>query len=334
MTAPIRKSVAEAAALILLILPAPSAAGQAAASPDGARPAPAGFPAALDYERFSFPPFREVPRLSEARRRKRVVVQSVTLTYRKKSGAEIPGWRVELYSPRTADPGSRLPLVVVMPFGGLGMDLSASFARRFAARGFLALELERPPPEAEGAVLHSLTGTVKTLAEDTINLRRVIDWASRLPQADPARIGILGVSRGAIVAALAVQQDSKLRAVFVLGGADLAGLYRRSHLHLVKKMRAKETARAGGDPEKPASAAAAILGCVDPASRPGRIDPARTVLINAKWDRVVPRASALALREAAGGATQVWLPCGHYGTLLFARRIRRIALRHFEQTLR
>ena len=30
----------------------------------------------------------------------------------------------------------------------------------------------------------------------------------------------------------------------------------------------------------------------------------------------------------------VWLPCGHYGTLLFARRVRRIALRHFEQTLR
>jgi hypothetical protein len=32
--------------------------------------------------------------------------------------------------------------------------------------------------------------------------------------------------------------------------------------------------------------------------------------------------------------TQAWLPSGHYGAVFLARRVGRLALRHFERTLR
>lgn len=226
------------------------------------------------------------------------------------------------------------PLIVLLPFGGLRLDLSKSFARHFAREGFAVLDVKRPPPEAEGAVFHSIRGTAKTFAEDTMNLRRAIGWASHLPEVDPERIGVFGVSRGAIVAALAVQQDPKLTAVLVLGGADLAGLFRDSRLGAVKRLRARETERAGGNFQRAAASATELLRPVDPASRPGRIDPLRTLLIGARWDRVIPKAQSLAFREAAGGATQVWLPAGHDTTLLFARKVRALASKHFSRFLR
>jgi fermentation-respiration switch protein FrsA (DUF1100 family) len=191
-----------------------------------------------------------------------------------------------------------------------------------------------PPDEAVSPLFHSLRGTARALAEDTINLRRALAWARTLPGVDPDRAGLLGVSRGAIVTALVAQAEPDLSTVLVLGGGDLAGLLRDSRMAAVERMRRREIERAGGDPGEAAARATAILRTVDPASRPERIDPARTLLIQARWDHVVPRGQAEALRAAAGGAPRVWLPAGHTTSLLFSGRVGRKAREHFRRTLR
>jgi dienelactone hydrolase len=335
-----------------------SSAIAAGASPPSARPS--------GDAAFDLPPFPTPPLLVPVQSRRGGAAFHADLTYRKVDGREIAGWGAELYLPAQPDTpadgdrrgsagdcsgaeGDRapvtggvrpaaveagLPLVVVLPVGGFRKDQAPTFARAFARRGFAALRLRLPPPESDEGVLHSLGGTSRTVTEDASNLRRVLSWAATLPQVDPERIGVFGVSRGAIGAALAAQLDPRLSCVLVLGGADLPNLFSESRTSIVMKMREREVRRAGGDLERAVQKARRILRNVDPATREGRIDPARTLLVNARWDHVIPRKQALALRRAAGGARQEWLPCGHYGALLFARWVRRLAAEHFDRTLR
>jgi hypothetical protein len=278
------------------------------------------------------PPFPRAPVLAPLQPHRHAMVSRTSLTYRLQDGREIEGWGADLYEPRGVAAGAR-GLIVMLPAGGFRTDLATSWAESFAGEGFIALALHRLPDAADEGVGHSLRGTAKTFSQDAVNLRRVVTWAARLPGVDPHRLGVLGVSRGAIATALVAQSSQELSAVLVLGAADLTGLFRDSRFRTIEKMRVRELERTGGDMGAAVARAARVLGPVDPASHPGRLDPARTLLINARWDHIFPRAQAVAMRKAAGGARQEWLPCGHQGTLLFAGRVRRLALEHFKGTL-
>src|SRR5438132_1321942 len=60
----------------------------------------------------------------------------------------------------------------------------------------------------------------------------VVEWIMRQPDVDPRRIGVVGVSLGAIITHLTMGRDSRLSAgVAVLGAGDLPDLYRRSILY-------------------------------------------------------------------------------------------------------
>ncbi len=384
----ILRGLALAALPVCLLLPAGPPVVTFAG--EGTAPRPEA-PAAIDDGAFVIPGFPAEPRFGEARTEHGYTVASAELTYWKTDGREVGPWRANLYRPAapghalsmsrtgagaagTADAGSagpaaeaaRLPLVLLLPLGGEKSDLDAFLARRFVENGFAVLALRAIPRAADEGVMHSLRDTARTFTEDVANLLRVLGWARGLPGVDPGRIGLLGVSRGAIGAAVALQvagrgaegadpsagsaperpgsgegppappgrSGSGVSAVLVLGGAGMAGLFRTSRMGNVERLRANELARAGGDLDRAAARAAAILRNVDPASRPGRLDPALTLLVNARSDHVIPKEQALALREAAGGATQAWLPFGHNASLLFAHQVRRLALEHFLRTLR
>jgi dienelactone hydrolase len=288
---------------------------------------------------FAAPEFPRAPAFTSLGCAHEVLVERAEITYWKRDGQEIGPWLVDFRRPdpecaegAAAAGKLKRALIVVLPIAGKETE-GALFARAYAQAGFAALELHPIPREADSGVLHTLKGTTKALTEDTANLRRVLAWARTLPEVDPARIGVIGVSRGAIVSALAAELDPNLSAVLILGGADLAGLFRDSGLNIVERLRREETARAGGDLDRAVAKAAAILANVDPATRSGKINPARTLLVNARWDHVIPKAQALALRQAAGGAEQHWFYCGHYSTMIFAPKIRRLSLAHFERTL-
>ena len=53
-----------------------------------------------------------------------------------------------------------------------------------------------------------------------VDIRRTIDWALARPEVDPDRIAVIGFSRGAMMAAVAAANDTRLAAtVLVMGGA-------------------------------------------------------------------------------------------------------------------
>ena len=305
--------------------PASSAVDSAATEPGQKTRRPQGDAA------FIATPFATPPVFVPLRRSAAMTVERAEITYWKRDGAELGPWKVDLY--RAVGSGGRpAALVVILPVAGKA-GYSAGFAKSLLRPGLSVLALHPIPEGVDDGILHSLSGTAKTFTEDVANVVRVVRWAAALPGIDSQRIGLVGVSRGAIAGAIAAQIDARLSTVLILGGANMGGLFRTSTKGSLERLRRDELRLAKGNLDAVESKAARILANVDPAARPGRLDPHRTLLINARWDHVIPRAEALALRAAAGGATQYWLPTGHLTALLYLRRVKTLARKHFESTL-
>jgi pimeloyl-ACP methyl ester carboxylesterase len=73
---------------------------------------------------------------------------------------------------------------------------------------------------------------------------------------------------------------------------------------------------------------------IDPAGRGEDNRGKPVLLINARWDSVVPKANALRLKESFPEARQVWVPFGHYSAILHLFWVRSYAAREFSRLLR
>jgi dienelactone hydrolase len=122
-----------------------------------------------------------------------------------------------------------------------------------------------------------------------------------LPEVDPERIALVGVSFGVPFAAPAAR-DPVFRGVALLyGGADLAILF-RTHLPVENRLARGLLARA----------LAVLFRRLEPARHVGAIAPRPLLLINGTQDDWVPPESALRLRAAAREPVHhVWVEHGH-----------------------
>ncbi len=206
--------------------------------------------------------------------------------------------------------------------------------RRFIKDGFAVLWLEMPyqfhrrpsPLIPSGQVF--LARTAERLAfnfrQSVLDARRALAWLKTRPEIDPQRIGLFGISLGAMVASAAYSVDPTARyAVFLLGGADFPGLVARS------SMTAPFLKRSGIDP---AELRRAWRG-IDPLDYRAQNAGKPALLINTRSDTVVPRANAVKLKEAFPDSRQIWLPLGHYSAILHLLWIPRMVSRDFEAHL-
>ncbi len=71
-----------------------------------------------------------------------------------------------------------------------------------------------------------------------IDIRRAMDWLDQRGKGGPNRIGVAGISMGAIVAALAFEVEPRINSVAILlGGGDIATLLTTSKEDLVVQFR-------------------------------------------------------------------------------------------------
>jgi len=232
--------------------------------------------------------------------------------------------------PRRAGRAGRSPCVMVLPvMAAPNVWIEERFMRRFLSDGLAVFWIEMPyqfhrRPQAlvpSGQVF--LARTAKHLAfnfrQSVLDARRALDWLSSRPDIDPARIGLFGVSLGAMVGAVLDCVDSRPKyAVFLLAGADFPGLVASS------SMTRRFVQRAGITEE---SLRAAWKG-LDPLDyRKGNAGK-KVLLVNVRSDSVVPAANALKLKEAFPESRQVWLPFGHYSALLHLLWIPRVISRN------
>lgn len=218
------------------------------------------------------------------------------------------------YLPDGQGPHACVLLLPVMAAPNLWIE--DRFRKALVRRGFAVLVLEMPyqfrrrpaPLVPTGQVF--LARTPERLAfnfrQAALDVRRALTWLSRRPEVDPDRIGLLGISLGALVGGSVYAVDPRPRAAaLLLGGAGYGTLLRSSSMTGPFLQRA-------GIREDDIRRAFRGLDPLEHAPVKGR----RVLLVNAREDRVVPRASALRLEEVFTSADPIWVPFGHYGAVL------------------
>lgn len=214
--------------------------------------------------------------------------------------------------------GRRGPAVLVLPvMAAPNIWIETRFVNRFVADGLVTMWIEMPTqfrrrPHASmpsGQVF--LARTTRQLAlnfrQSVSDARRALGVLSARPEVDAKRVGLFGISLGAIVGAVVWSVDARPAAgVFVMGGADFPGIALNGSLSgpFARKMGLKD-----------AELRAAWVG-LDPLDYKAANAGKRAYLINVNSDTVIPRANALRLKEAFPDSSQVWLPFGHYTAIV------------------
>lgn len=224
---------------------------------------------------------------------------------------------VEVFIPHHSQ---KMPAVVILHSWGVQKpDIELSLARTLAQRGFitavmtLPYHIQRTPSGALSGELMIVPDPERmrdTMRQAVLDTMRLIDWLKSLPQVASDRLGIVGISLGAIVGALVLAVEDRLGAgVLVLGGANLAHVLWRSPLTLGVR---SELRGKGVDYD----ALRTQLSSVEPLNLLRGQYGDRVLMINGRYDLVIPREDALALRRALGEGPILWLNTGHYGPAL------------------
>lgn len=228
-----------------------------------------------------------------------------------------------------------LPTILVVPvMAAPNLWIEERFVKRFVAEGFAVLLMEGPyqfhrrphPSQPSGQVF--LARTAPRLAanfrQSVLDARRCLDWLSKDARVDSKRVGIFGVSLGGMVSALVYSIDPRVKhATFLLAGADFPALAQNSSMTAAFLRKAG----IGGSELRQAWTG------IDPLDYPAANGDKRPLLINARWDRVIPRANADALRRAFPKARQEWVSGGHYSAILHLLWVPGRVAREFKERL-
>jgi dienelactone hydrolase len=224
------------------------------------------------------------------------------------------------------------PVIIIHPITS-GEYFTKQMAHFFAQAGFICLRYK-----SHGHLMLAknsddpLARFETLLKNDVMDAMEGIDWLDTQSYVDHNRIGIIGVSMGAIISSVVSGADPRIRAgVFILGGGDLAGILFSSTEPTVVSLRDRIEEEEDFTPKELRAEVERRLRNVDPLTYAGRLDPTRILMIDAYFDHVIRRKYAMALWKAAGEPSMVMLPTGHYSAALFFDYAQRLALSHFQK---
>jgi len=241
----------------------------------------------------------------------------ITLPSAAPSGhASVDQIRVRYFPAKT---GTLSPGVVVLPPSGssAGDPIMGRLANSLAGQGIACAVMDLPyhghrrlagVAPAVPYIGSSVPAAVQAFRESASDVSTVTTWLGNQPGVDPARLGVVGISLGAIVAHLAMGEDPRLRAgVAVLGGGDLPDLSRTSALVRFQRLLYPVPL----DP-----AALPGLRVVDPLTYAAQNQPRHVLMIEAARDLLVPPRDALELWNALGRPPIQWLDTNHFAIAL------------------
>ncbi len=212
----------------------------------------------------------------------------------------------------------KYPGVVMLHILGGDFDLARLFCRSLAYNGVGALFLKMPyygprrqPGSKRRMVSFDPHETVLGMTQAVLDIRRGAAWLGAREEIDNDRLGVCGISLGGITGALALTCEPRFHCgCLLLAGAGVGSVGWESKELAPARERWLQQ---GGDRE----GFIRILRTVDPAAYGKNAIGRRVLLINANFDRVVPKASTLELWRSFGEPPVVWLDCGHYSSARF-----------------
>ncbi len=207
----------------------------------------------------------------------------------------------------------QFPGVVVLHILGGDFDLSRLFCRAMADQGVCALFVKMPyygPRRQPGSPMRMVSinpnESVQGMTQAVLDIRRAGAWLGSRAEVDDDRLGVFGISLGGITAALAATAEPRFKHVcLMLAGGDVATVtWESKELEPIRK----RWAAGGGTRESLTE----ILRKVDPVTYGRNVHGRRILMINARFDKVIPEKCATSLWRSFGEPEIVWLDCGHY----------------------
>lgn len=244
--------------------------------------------------------------------------------------------RISYYRPRgkgaptAAKPGHA---VLILHHLGGGHEAEEVFAAYLATNGIAAATMRFPfygkrrPEGFKKQILRADPRTLGTFIRQAVaDVRRASDVLRSLPETRKDRIGLAGVSLGAVIGSLACGIDARFHRVsLILGGGRLDQILTSDAPEvtgirewLESRKVDRKTLRSWLD------------GC-EPCHYAHRVETRRILMLNAWNDEIIPRRSTLALHKAFGEPKIHWYQTGHYGAALHIFNILRRSKTHLAE---
>ena len=222
------------------------------------------------------------------------------------------------------DGDQRTPVVLLLPVFNEQLAIPRFFARYFANQGFAAVVAVRGRDP-----LAALVAPAATVQGNLQDYRRVLDWIENEPELDASRIGLFGVSLGAMDAVMLTALDRRVHSlVIAMAGGDLSYLlantnYRRVVRTIDDMAASQGTSRA----EVGAKLDAEIK--LDPLALAPYIDTERVLMVITRTDAIIPFEAQQQLRTGLGSPETLYLVTGHRTSVLFFPKVRNAAFEFF-----
>lgn len=225
--------------------------------------------------------------------------------------------------------GGPKPLLIVLPIWNTHTFPSTVIARGYALHSegsahVLWMQGDEPlfdwfglaRLESERDWMEEFDLSVERLRGVTIDVRRLLDWAETRPEIDASRIGIIGFSMSAIVAANAAGTDPRIHtAIYMVGGASPGEIMSECGV-VVDYMRRAAVRRYGWSEAEMRELFHRKLMPGDPARWRGRYRPENTLIIETEQDDCVPPPAREALWLATGKPERIVFPYNHWQPFL------------------
>lgn len=230
--------------------------------------------------------------------------------------------------------GKKHAAIVVLPIMGGSYFFSEYFAKAFAKNDFAVLRFERKGKLFDKNQENMFEYTTKVVKQTIIDVRRGLDWLETQPEVDKDKIGVEGVSLGAVISYLLAEADSRIKAgAFLLGGGDLAAILSTTNEPEIVNHRERIMKKNNWTLEQFREVCASYTDEIDPLAYAHLVDPSKMLMMNGYFDKVVLMNTAEKLWEAMGKPDFEKMFCGHYTAALYLPYAKSRAVQHFKEKL-
>ena len=158
-----------------------------------------------------------------------------------------------------------------------------------------------------------------------IEVRQAVDWVSSRPEINREQIAVVGISLGGFVSAIAMGVEERLKAgvLITMGGNAItiawkskADTFRKSYTcteEECRRVHAQYPQYLAEVTEKGFENVTPFKQCFlsDTLTFGHRLKGRPILMVNARWDKYIPRQAALEFWEECGRPEIIWLPAGH-----------------------
>ncbi len=151
---------------------------------------------------------------------------------------------------------------------------------------------------------------VNAVVQSVMDIRRAAEFLAAQSDVDKNRIGICGISLGALVGALTIGVDGNFdKAVLVIGGGDLLGIIKAKSREVSQLNQYIKQHNLTDDDLKE------IFKPIEPLTYIDRAKRTKVLMLNASGDNVIPRKCTMELASRLDNPKLIWYNVDHRGMI-------------------